>query len=142
MRTIAGVLLVLVFFGVPLIMAFFVRRLLKRDLLRDPKIKQAYGSIYDSYKDQCVDFECYSLLRRGLSVVFVVIAERQEQDAAIFEAGSQILVTALYLYIVITWRPFVSAPAKYTVCKKRFTFDVYNDFEQFGVYTQLAVQRP
>ena len=80
------------------------------------------------------------MLRRGLSVVFVVVAERQEQDAAIFEAGSQLLVTAAYLYFVMTWKPFVSAPAKYTVCGRKFSFDVYNDFEQFGVYTQLAVQ--
>ena len=72
--------------------------------------------------------------------MFVVVAERQEDDAVIFEAGSQILVTAAYLYIVMTWKPFVSAPARYNVCGKRFSFDVYNDFEQFGVYTQLAVQ--
>ncbi len=99
--TVSGVLLVFVLFGQPVAVACFTRRLARRDVLRDPQIRSAYGGLYDSYKDRYVDFEAFSLLRRGLAVVAAV----QLREHPWQQALAQVALSLVYGALIYHWRP-------------------------------------
>ena len=90
----AGILLVVCLFGMPIGFARFTRQLLEADRLRDPAIKSAFGNVYDAYKDSHVDFEAYSLLRRGLAVVSVVLA----RNNSVIQATVLMALSLVYFF--------------------------------------------
>ena len=90
---IAAVLLFIFLVGMPIAIAVFSRRLLSQDRLRDRKTKSAFGGLYDSFRDRHVNFEAYSLIRRGLAVVAVV----QLRKTPVFQAFVQIFLSVVYL---------------------------------------------
>ena len=100
----AGILLILCLFGMPIGFAMFARQLLRSDRLRDPAIKNAFGNIYDAFKDSHVDFEAYSLLRRGLGVVTVVIGRNNSVVQATALMGLSLIYFLLVLRSTMTFR--------------------------------------
>ena len=110
----AGALLMFVVLGVPISMAYFTRSLLHNDLLRDTKTRESYGAYYDAFTDAHVDFESYSLLRRGFAVMVVVQARKEP----IAQAALQLLISLWFLRLVYGWRPYAPSIYKLHCCRR------------------------
>ena len=82
----SAVILALVFFYVPLKIRRLTRSLRARNVLREPHTRNAYGSLYDAYKPEHIDFEFFMTTRRGLAVVAEVLA-RATASSALIQAG-------------------------------------------------------
>ena len=120
--------------AIPAWIGHTTHRLRQQDRLRDPETKRVYGSLYDKYKDSHVDFEVYSLLRRGFSAISVVAA----RGAPIVQTVFLLLINFLYLSIVYVGRPF--APKQVKMCSAFCRFDVFNDMEIYGTVIAISVQ--
>ena len=59
-KVVAGTLLALFLVGIPLAIAVWAQRLLRRDLLRDPAVKSAYGGLYARIKMLQIKHFCSS----------------------------------------------------------------------------------
>lgn len=138
--TYAGILLGLAMFGLPLFFFGFVRHLRNNNLLRKPETRAAYGSLYDAYKDERVDFEVYSILRRGLALAFVI----PYRNTPTVQAGSQLVLSVIFFIMLVKWKPYAAhrLPTfrgcfRWIPTKK---IDTFNHLEIFSTIVHIIIQ--